>query len=85
MCSKSAQLSPRGTIASDEIIEESDTSKYQKQNGLLNVTIKPKTQLDQKLPISMTTKPIQNEIQKVGVHVYACIINHIYMYIQRNI
>ncbi|EFN66955.1 hypothetical protein EAG_15312 [Camponotus floridanus] len=40
--SKSAQLSPRGTVVNDDIIEESDTSKYQKQNGLLNVTIKPK-------------------------------------------
>lgn len=75
LCSKSAQLSLRGTVVKDDIIEESDTSKYQEQNGLLNVTIKPKIQLDQKLPITMTMKPVQNEGLKVGVHVYACIIN----------
>lgn len=69
-------MSPRRIVDNyDDVIEESESSKQPKQNGLLNVTITPKTQLDKKLPIKM---PVQNETLKVGVHDYACIINHIH-------
>ncbi|CAL1677269.1 unnamed protein product [Lasius platythorax] len=64
LSSKSAQLSPRRIVDNyDDVIEEFESSKQQKQNGLLNVTITPKTQLDKKLPITM---PVQNETLKAS-------------------
>ncbi|KAL6422026.1 hypothetical protein ACFW04_010844 [Cataglyphis niger] len=59
----STQSSPRGIVGNDDIIEESENMKEQKQNGLSNVTIIPKIQLD-KFPAVMTTMPVQNETLK---------------------
>ncbi|XP_071653282.1 uncharacterized protein [Temnothorax longispinosus] len=63
---KSARFSPRKSIDDDDIIRRSESLMEERQRGLLNVTITPKTHLYKKLPRSITTMPTQDEIAEVG-------------------
>lgn len=65
LSSKFAQFSPRKNV-DDNITERLESSMEERQKGLLNVTITPRSQLDKKLPCSITV-PIPDEITEVGV------------------
>ncbi|XP_077264067.1 uncharacterized protein LOC143898447 isoform X2 [Temnothorax americanus] len=58
---KSARFSPRKSIDDDDIIGRSESLIEERQRGLLNVTITPRTHLYKKLPRSITTMPTQDE------------------------
>lgn len=64
---ESTQVSSKKGIDDDDIIERSESPIKERQKGLLNITITPRTQLDKKLPHSITTMPTQDEIAEVGI------------------
>ncbi|RLU19452.1 hypothetical protein DMN91_008009 [Ooceraea biroi] len=60
---RSAQFLSRKITDDDDITEKTDL-KEEKRKELLNVTITPRSQLEKKFPLTITTMPIHNETAK---------------------